>query len=131
MSEQKQTQVSKTVCPFAVDCYMHFESTTQSAGREGREGEKHSYKFRVHFKSLAEIHQHAVESMQRVVAYRARTDEKFPQRDSIIDIDHKGNFVETLEDYLEALDEMSPEQQLKAAEKAKAVLAKLAAVTKS
>lgn len=91
-------------------CVYHIEGTT-SSGRKS--GDTKVFKYRTHFKNMSEVYTHAAESMQRVVAYRARTGKALPVRsdNSFVDIDHLGNFVETYDDLIDKLKLMSESER--------------------
>jgi hypothetical protein len=89
-------------------CIAHFESETASG-----KPLKKMYKFRVHFRSQQEIYDHAMESMRRVVAYKARSDSPIPIRENgaYVDIYEDGTFTETLDDRVNAYLAMSEKQK--------------------
>jgi hypothetical protein len=121
-SNQSSANSSNGTCSIT-GCILHLEGTTSSKGAGSSEVKV--YKFRVHFKSQKEIQAHAVESMRRVVALRARSGKALPIRDdgSYVDIDHTGGFSETIDDRLKQLEEMTPEERMAAAEYYKQLLA--------
>lgn len=134
---EKNIQSKNGACSVP-DCVLHLEGETTSSGPnvDGTKGPKKVRKFRTHFTAWDLVYWHANESMQRVVAYRERIGKGLPDRAATehVDIDHKGNFVETLEDRLKKLESMSPEElaaqaalfqkMLEAAQKAQSLVKK-------
>jgi hypothetical protein len=115
-SNQSSAISSNGACSIT-GCILHLDGQTTS--------DKKVYKFRVHFKSNKEVQAHALESMQRVVAQRARSGKAIPIRTdgSHVDIYHDGSFSETIDDRLKQIEEMTPEERMAAAEYYKQLLA--------
>lgn len=105
--------ITPNVCDFqVVDCIYHCESVTNSKG-DDKNNPVVNYKFRSHFTKVEDLVFHLKESMQRVVAYRARTNKvKDYFVDRITDIYARtGDVAQTREQYYESVKNKTPQEK--------------------